>query len=192
MKTSAVIISLVTAFSAMVLASSVAAGDAEYIGAKKCKACHIKQYKSWEKTAMATSFESLKPGVKAEAKKKAGLDPGKDYTHDAACLECHTTGYGRPGGFRSIEETPDMANVQCEGCHGAGGNYLEVMKTDKEFKLGDIKAVGFVMPSEDEQGCLRCHGERSPFNERVDPKYKFGFKERLERIHEHFPMKHEH
>ena len=168
------------------------AKDAEYIGVKKCKACHIKQYKSWKKTTMATSFESLKPGVKAAEKKKAGIDPDKDYTHDANCLECHTTGYGKPGGFTSIEDTPKLANVQCESCHGPGGNYREIMKKNKEFKMADIKSVGFIMPSEDEQGCLACHGERSPFNEKVDPKYKFGFKERMENVHDHFPLKYQH
>lgn len=192
MKKSAAIISLFLFFSAVIFVSNTVADGPGYIGVKKCKACHIKQYKSWAETPMATAFESLKPGVKAEAKKKAGLDPDRDFTHDPACLECHTTGYGRPGGFKSIEETPYLANVQCEGCHGPGGNYREIMKTDKEFKLGDIKAVGFVMPSEDEAGCLTCHGERSPFNEKVDPKYKFGFKERLERVHEHYPMKYQH
>lgn len=192
MKKSAEILPLFLFVTAVIFISHTAAGGAGYIGATKCKACHIKQYKSWAKTPMASAFESLKPGVKAEAKKNAGLDPDRDYTHDSGCLECHTTGYGRPGGFKSIEETPKLANVQCESCHGPGGNYREIMKTDKEFKLADIKSVGFVMPSEDEQGCLTCHGERSPFNEKVDPKYRFGFKERLERVHEHFPLKYQH
>jgi len=192
MKKSAALFFLLVVCMAAVFVAHAMAGDAEYIGVQKCKACHIKQYKSWAETTMATSFESLKPGVKAAEKKKAGLDPDKDYTHDVGCLECHTTGYGQPGGFQSIEETPNLANVQCESCHGPGGNYREIMKKNKEFKLADIKSAGFVMPSEDEQGCLTCHGERSPFNEKVDPKYKFGFKERLEKVHEHFPMKYQH
>ena len=65
------------------------ADSAEYVGAKKCKACHNKQYKAWKKTAMANSFEDLKSGIKAEEKKKAGLDPDKDYTTDKNCLKCH-------------------------------------------------------------------------------------------------------
>jgi len=87
--------------------------DIEYVGAKKCKACHLKEYKAWEQTRNAKSFEDLKPGAKAEEKKKARLDPNKDYTTDAKCLKCHTTGYGKPGGFKSMAETPDLANVQC-------------------------------------------------------------------------------
>ncbi|UCE72390.1 MAG: cytochrome c family protein, partial [Nitrospiraceae bacterium] len=93
------------------------AEGADYVGVKKCKACHIKQYKSWQKTTMAESFENLKQGVKVEEKKKAGLED-KDYTADASCLKCHTTGYGQPGGFTSIADTPNLAGVQCESCHG--------------------------------------------------------------------------
>lgn len=168
------------------------ADSAEYVGVKKCKACHIKQFKSWKETSMANSFENLKPGVKAEAKSKAGLDPEKDYTADAGCLKCHTTGYGSPGGFKSIEETPNLAGVQCESCHGAGSQYSQIMKTNKQYKLAEVKAAGLIVPSEDEKGCIACHGKDSPFNESVDPKYKFVFKEALEKTHEHFPHKYEH
>jgi hypothetical protein len=165
--------------------------SAEYLGAKKCKACHMKQYKSWEKTTMAKSFENLKPGVKADEKKKAGLDPDKDYTGDADCLRCHTTGYGK-GGFISMEKTPKLANVQCEGCHGPGGDFRALMKKDKKFKLSDARAAGLILPNEENNNCMDCHGPDSPFNEKVDPKYKFDIKERLKNTHEHFPLKYEH
>ncbi len=163
----------------------------KYVGAKKCKACHLKQFKSWSKTNMYTSFESLKPGQKAEAKTKAGFDPDKDYTNDAECLRCHTTGYGK-GGFVSIETTPKLAGVQCEGCHGPGSEYSTIMRKNKQFKLEDVKKAGLIIPSENEEGCMECHGGDSPFNETLDPKYKFEFKERLEKTHEHFPLKYQH
>ena len=175
--------------------AAVAANAAEYVGASKCKACHLKEYKSWKKTLMADSFENLKAGAKADAKKKAGLDPDKDYTHDEGCLKCHTTGYGKPGGFVSIEKTPKLAGVQCEGCHGPGSEYSAVMKKNqKEWKKtgytsADLKAIGLTIPSEDEKGCMVCHGGDSPFNEKVDPKYKFDFQDRLKKTHEHFPLK---
>lgn len=47
--------------------------DATYIGAGKCKPCHFKQYKSWDATKMSKVFELLKPGVRPDEKKKAGL-----------------------------------------------------------------------------------------------------------------------
>jgi len=169
-----------------------AAFSAEYVGAKKCKACHIKQYKSWEETNMAKSFENLKAGAMADAKKKAGLDPARDYTGDAKCLECHTTGYGKPGGFKSLAETPDLINVQCESCHGPGGDFKEIMKTNKEFKLAEAAAAGLVIPNEKANNCMECHNDKSPFNEKVDAKYKFDIKDRLKKTHEHFPLKYQH
>lgn len=180
---------------ALLAAAGIDADAAKYVGAKKCKACHMKQYKSWKKTTMATSFENLKPGVKAEEKKKAGIDPEKDYTHDADCLRCHTTGYGKEGGFTSIEETPKLAGVQCEECHGPGSEYSKYMKKNQKkwktdgYTTDELKALGLIIPSEDEKGCMVCHGGDSPFNESVDPKYTFNFKERLEKTHEHFPLK---
>jgi hypothetical protein len=177
------------------IATGAYAGEAKYIGAKKCKACHMKQFKSWKKTTMAISFENLKPGMKAEEKKKAGIDPDKDYTHDEGCLKCHTTGYGKPGGFTSIEDTPKLAGVQCEGCHGPGSEYSKVMKKNKKawketgYTSEELKAVGLIIPSEDEKGCMACHGGDSPFVEKVDAKYKFDFKDRLEKTHKHFPLK---
>ena len=171
---------------------AVTNADAKYIGAKKCKACHMKQFKSWKKTTMAGSFENLKAGVKGAEKTKAGLDADKDYTHDADCLKCHTTGYGQPGGFTSIEETPKLAGVQCESCHGPGGDFKKIMKKDKKFKLADVKAAGLILPSEADNNCMECHGGDSPFNEKVDAKYKFEIKDRLEKTHKHFPLKYDH
>jgi hypothetical protein len=176
----------------LILAVSGTGDAADYIGAKKCKACHMKQFKAWQKTNMATSFENLKPGVKAEEKKKAGIDPDKDYTTDKDCLKCHTTGYGKPGGYTSLEETPNLINVQCEACHGPGADFRKIMKKDKKFKLADVKAAGLSIPNEQENNCMECHGGDSPFNEKLDPKYKFEIKERLKNTHEHFPLKYEH
>ncbi|MBI4687839.1 MAG: hypothetical protein HY756_08695 [Nitrospirae bacterium] len=180
---------LMTAFFAVITSEADAA---TYIGAAKCKICHMKEFKAWQATTMANSFENLKPGVKAAEKKKAKLDPNKDYTNDPKCLKCHTTGYGQPGGFKSLADTPDLINVQCEGCHGPGSEYLNIMKTNKEFKRADAKAAGLTIPSEDEKGCMSCHGMESPFNEKVDAKYKFNFKEKLKGTHEHFPLKYQH
>ncbi len=187
------VVSILFVMSLFVVTSAVA-GDATYIGAKKCKACHMKQFKSWKKTTMATSFENLKAGVKADEKTKAGLDPAKDYTADPNCLGCHTTGYGK-GGFTTIEETPKLAGVQCEGCHGPGSIYAKTMKKNKKawkkdgYKTESLKAEGLIIPSEDEAGCMSCHGSDSPFTETVDPKEELDSKERLEKTHDHFPLK---
>ncbi len=190
-KVSVVICSLVLTVTFFFLASADVKA-AEYVGAKKCKACHMKQFKSWDATTMSKSFENLKPGVKAAEKTKAKLDPNKDYTTDKDCLRCHTTGYGKPGGFVSLEKTPDLINVQCEGCHGPGGDFTQIMKKNKEFKLDEVKAAGLTVPNEKENNCMECHGGDSPFNEKIDAKYKFDLKDRLKKTHEHFPLKYKH
>lgn len=162
-----------------------------YVGAEKCKQCHEKQFKDWQETRMARSFEVLKPGVAVEAKRIAKIDPNTDFTHDAACLPCHTTGYGLVGGFSSIEQTPHMAGVTCEACHGPGGGYVEtVMSRDKPtFLAKDAVEKGLQYPPT-EAVCRVCHNENSPF---VGMDYVFDFKERVSRgTHHHYPLQYTH
>ena len=164
----------------------------EFIGAAKCKKCHLKQYRSWEETKMAKTFETLKPGVAAEAKTAAGLDPDKDYTRDAECVGCHTTGYGLPTGFVDIDTTPELAGVGCEMCHGAGGTYIQdeyKSLKNKEYVKSEIVAVGLVDTVSEEQ-CVSCHNSDSPF---VDDDFVFDFAANKEKgTHEHFPLKYKH
>ncbi len=147
---------------------------ADYVGSKKCKMCHMKQFKSWETTKMAKVFELLEPGVRAEAKTAAGLDPNKDYTGDATCLPCHT-----------VDGTAEMPNVQCEACHGPGSEYMKVMMTNRDYKRDELIAKGLIVP--DEATCRKCHNEKSPF-------YKeFNYEQRkADGTHEHFPLKKAH
>jgi hypothetical protein len=100
------------------------ADEHEYVGPSLCAPCHLPQYTSWKKTKMANAFESLKPGMAADAKLQFNLDPNKDYTKVSVCVGCHVTGYGKQGGFVDIETTPDLAGVTCEACHGPAGSYM--------------------------------------------------------------------
>jgi hypothetical protein len=171
-------------------------GEFAYVGSKKCKKCHLKQFKSWEATTMATTFDALKPGERAEAKTGAGLDPAADYTTDATCVGCHVTGMGKPGGFVDIETTPDLANVGCETCHGAGGTYIQdgyMTLDNKEYMKADIVAVGLVDVVTEAQ-CVACHNSESPF---VGDDYVFDYEamttgDAAAATHEHFPLKYEH
>ncbi len=143
----------------------------EYRGAKKCKVCHIKIYKTWKETPHATAFDALNPGVKPEAKKKAGLDPQKDYTTDAQCVRCHTTG-----------DSTLFPGIQCEACHGPGKQYSSAKIMNKKKWKSDPEAyrkmaieAGLVL-APDEKNCTSCHNEKSPT-------YKpFDFKARYEEI----------
>jgi formate-dependent nitrite reductase cytochrome c552 subunit len=181
------------AVAAMVLALGATAAvsqDHEYVGAAKCKKCHLKQYKSWEATKMASAFELLKPNVNAEAKTAAGIDAAKDYTTDATCLSCHTTGYGKPGGFVDLESTPTLAGVGCESCHGPGGTYLQdgyMTLENKEYSKSELVAVGLV-DTVGEAQCTQCHNADNPFD-----KGDFDFTAMKDKgTHEHIALKYSH
>ena len=169
---------------------SSAAGEGHaYVGSKKCRACHLKEHTSWTATKMAKAFDKLKPGVAIAAKAKAKLDPKKDYTADPSCLGCHTTGYGKPGGFVDVATTPDLAGVGCEMCHGAGGTYLQkehMSLQNKEYKKAELVKVGLVGEITAKQ-CVECHNAKSPFFE------EFKFEERKAKgTHEKLPLKYKH
>jgi nitrate/TMAO reductase-like tetraheme cytochrome c subunit len=103
---------------AVVALSLATAGDADYIGAKKCKLCHKTEYASWEQTPHAKAFDNLKPEEQGKAE----------------CLKCHATG-----------GTADLPGVQCEACHGPGSEYksMKIMK-DQEAAI----AAGLILPDE--------------------------------------------
>jgi len=168
----------------------------EYVGSTKCKKCHLPQFKSWEDTPMGKTIDVLKPGERVDAKLDAGLDPDADYTADPVCLECHTVGYGEPGGFESLEETPDLASTGCESCHGPGSAYIadNVMgNKNKKHTFEEVIAKGVVFPVP-EDTCRKCHNDRSPFNADLDPKYELVYsKETLdEQTHRHLKLKFDH
>jgi hypothetical protein len=177
--------------------SGFAAGDGDktfsYVGNGKCKPCHSQQFKSWDTTRMAKAYQILKPGERAEAKKKAGLDPKKDYTTDAKCLPCHTTGYGEPGGFVSFEKTPALVGVGCEMCHGAGSEYVKpehMSLKNKEYKLTEVVKAGLVAPVTGDRCTTVCHNEKSPFFKKGEP---FDFaKRKSEGTHTHIALRYKH
>ncbi len=152
-------------------------GTPEYIGAKKCKKCHLKSFKSWETSGKAKSMDSLKPGNKADVKSKYGLDPTKDYTTDGNCLACHTTGYGKEGGYALVEDEKAakkmeaLAGIGCESCHGPGGTYIdlheEIMKLKRKYKSEEMHAAG--MWRIDKDRCASCHNEKSPTYDKDNP-----------------------
>lgn len=112
-----------------------AEAPAAYVGSEACAECHQEQFDRFQKhSKKAHSFAGVK------ALKKGLTDP--EYR---ACLECHTTGYGQPGGFRSEGETPAMKNAGCEVCHGPGSVHKESQ---------DPKDIKSKLTAKD---CERCH-----------------------------------
>lgn len=103
-----------------------------HAGATACRACHVAEYLAWESTAHAGALATL-------ARESADFDP--------TCLPCHVTGLGRPGGFRSSVETPELGGVQCEACHGPG---LEHASSGGRAEL---------TPRSGSAACVGCHDE---------------------------------
>src|ERR671910_460335 len=144
-----------------VLAGSAAAES--FKGRKKSSSCHKSQAESWGDTAHAKAMESLKPGTKEEAKKKAKLDPKKDYTKDKDCVGCHVDGWGKEGGYMLDDPSKFTTGVGCESCHGPGSKYRGIhrkagaafeksKKTAPRQTLADAgQDFGF------EESCNACH-----------------------------------
>lgn len=120
----------------------VAAGAAEaerrYLGSKACQQCHDEQYSNFTKWAKKAKSDH---SVKVMAKKLTSEELKECYT-------CHTTGYGRPGGFKSYEETPDLGHAGCEVCHGPGSAHAD--------SGGEKKLINRRMSMKE---CETCHNE---------------------------------
>ncbi len=87
----------------------------KYMGSLACKPCHEDEYKSFityaRKSNSFKSIERLKKELTEEEIK--------------GCYQCHTTGYGKLGGFISPEKTPHLKNAGCEVCHGPGEFHIK-------------------------------------------------------------------
>jgi tetratricopeptide (TPR) repeat protein len=171
----------------------IANKGAVYVGISGCKKCHLRLYKSWKKTKAANSFETLKPGVNAEIKTRLKFDPKKDYTKDASCLACHTTGFGLPGGYKipkpgdskAAKRAKENAGITCEGCHGPGSKYIPVLKRRKKYTQKEVCDLG--MFEVGAKVCTTCHNLRNPTN---GSDYHFNFAEYKDKdTHAHFPLR---
>jgi Cytochrome c554 and c-prime len=151
----------------IVVAGLVLAGGAraeekaahQYVGADKCKMCHMSeakgnQYGVWMKSTHAKAYETL-AGEKALAiAKEKGL--AKPPQETAECLGCHVTGSGKPAEMFAASFKKEQG-VSCESCHGPGSDYMKmnIMK-DQAAAV----AAGLIMP--DEKTCTGCHNDKSP------------------------------
>ena len=121
------------------LVTYVATKGNSFEGSKKCMKCHFKEYSTWKKHSKAKAFEAIAD------------EPDKEL-----CYPCHTTGWGDPNGFKSIEATPNLAGVQCDGCHGAGGKHVELAAAAKaagDDIPSEVKAAIMLVPN----NCANCH-----------------------------------
>jgi len=79
-----------------------------YLGIDICRRCHGELMPRFVSGRHFRAYETLRRRGEAA---------------NPECLVCHTTGYGRPGGYDPVAEkegAPDLLGVQCEACHGPG------------------------------------------------------------------------
>jgi hypothetical protein len=106
-----------------------------FAGSKACSTCHRAEYRIWSKTAHASALKTLETDGH-------GRDPD--------CVSCHVVGLDSTGGFTSRKQTPFLADVGCESCHGSGQTHTESPKK-------------FPMPKVGSKACMSCHVvEHSP------------------------------
>lgn len=103
------------------MADYAISNSATYVGSKACGECHEEEYDNYSKySKKAHSSKSVKI-----------MSSDLDADELKECFACHATGYGKPGGFVSYEETPHLAEAGCEVCHGPGSLHSE--DGDPEF-----------------------------------------------------------
>ena len=128
---------LIAILTLAMVASAQRPSDPTYVGTQACRDCHEDEFNSYQAFAKkARSFASIE-------KMRPHLTPAEFQ----GCLQCHTTGYGLPGGFRSELETPGLRNAGCEVCHGPGSRHVAT------GEAADIK--GRLTRSD----CETCHNE---------------------------------
>lgn len=131
---------------ALTIALAPLKGNAEllgdYVGYKACIGCHEEKVEGWKTTPHAHAFESL-------------AKQGKEKQTTAGCVECHVVAFEEEGGFIDMAMTPELADVQCESCHGPGKKHVE--------SEGDPSLLTMT-PSD--ASCRNCHtiGQDRNFN----------------------------
>jgi len=78
-----------------------------YVGAAVCRPCHSDVHAAWSGTKHHEALSVLVAAGQGTS---------------ANCIPCHVVGFGQPTGYTGAG-TPQLANVQCENCHGPGGNH---------------------------------------------------------------------
>lgn len=117
---------------------AMASGKYAYVTNSKCRLCHRDFFLGRKQDVHDHTFRKV-------------VESG--YAEEDRCFGCHTTGYGVIGGFRSMVETPRMANVQCEGCHGPGSEHMR-----RNARGGFL--AGTDRPEVLKKMCVSCHSGR--------------------------------
>jgi hypothetical protein len=107
-----------------------------FVGTAVCVQCHVQSGKVWEGSAHSHAYATLEKVSKQ---------------FSTACVGCHVTGYGQPGGVCRIDHVAQRQNVGCEACHGPGSAHVEKPSPQN------------VIAQPTQERCVRCHTtENSP------------------------------
>jgi len=121
--------------------------EGRYVGQARCAECHETEHRQWLTTRHADAYKTL-------------LDRHRHF--QPKCVACHVVGYGTRHGYRLGMAEQTLANVQCEACHGPGGEHVE------DPSLENIRRE---VP---ESVCLACHNP--------DHSDRFVYAERLPKV----------
>lgn len=133
--TKSLLFTIITACAVVLISPSLSPGENRYVGSAACGDCHPEEYKNFINYAKKSkSFEGIE-------KLKKGLTEKELRT----CYSCHTTGYGKAGGFESPEKTPHLKDAGCEVCHGPGEAHV------RSARRQDIKTSIHI------KDCAVCH-----------------------------------
>lgn len=91
-----------------------------YIGSERCQTCHQSEHAHWSETKHSHAYENL-----AKAKHPSLRQ------YDNQCVVCHTVGFDYQGGYQTAEQTPHLAGVGCESCHGPGSAHVSNPQAEK-------------------------------------------------------------
>lgn len=116
-------------------------GSSPYAGAAACQSCHPQAFAKFSSSRHALALETLSAKGKAQ---------------DSECVACHVVGASLKGGFVSAKESPHLAGVQCENCHGPRKAHIQ----NPMSHPADRPSV--------QKLCLECH------NSQHSPKFEQG------------------
>lgn len=120
-------------------------GSAEelFLGDNNCRACHAEIHNDWRRTGHAKAYTTLRT---------------RSMQFEPECLSCHTTGYQYHNGYDEHERT-NLAQVQCEACHGYGTQHS---------RNGDMLELA-------RESCTTCHDNsvRPCYDEQQDQDFDY-------------------
>jgi len=130
-----------------------------FVGAQSCADCHETATRVWRRSNHAKAWSSLREIAV----------PPRDF--DPECIACHVVGWNTTellpyrGGFLNEKETPRLANVGCEACHGPGENHVRAEMGSNAVLQESIRGERrlSVESGAAKRLCLTCHdGSNSP------------------------------